>query len=226
MTNSHNAPSNEQIKKDLKKDAENIEKKAEVELENAKEQGAAKAKDLKKQGSAKAQELKKQGEFEAEALKESGKELYEAASERGQQIYDDASKRGEEAFEAAKKEFNHLEKEGKNLWQQFWSWFQTKSSEAGKYVQQSASQIQKASGNAVSRVGIELQNPVVVAQLVVAAGGAAAGYLGYLERHRIRSDNNAVVGIHASIVTGLVLLDGFLFNKYYPQYDKKRTTVA
>ncbi|CAK9438765.1 uncharacterized protein LODBEIA_P29890 [Lodderomyces beijingensis] len=220
-THNHNAPSNEQIKKDLKKDAENIHKKAAADVEDAKEQGKAKAEDLKKQGKQTVDELKARGEFDAENLKKSGQELYEAASERGQQIYDAAAEKGHEAYEAAKKDFDEFEKEGKTFLSQLWADIQSFSKRVGTVVQKNAQALQETSGQALSRAGVELQNPVVITQLFVTAGGAAAAYLVYLERHRIKSDNNYVVGLHASIITGLVLLDGFLFEKYYPKYDKK-----
>ncbi|KAG7662407.1 uncharacterized protein J8A68_004055 [[Candida] subhashii] len=82
--------------------------------------------------------------------------------------------------------------------------------------------VQSTTCSTVSRVGTELSNPVVAAQVVVVAGGAAAGYLAYVERNRLNTDNKVFVCVNASIITGLVVLDGFLFNKYYPKYDKKQ----
>lgn len=82
--------------------------------------------------------------------------------------------------------------------------------------------VQSTTCSAASRVGTELSNPVVAAQVVVVAGGAAAGYLAYMERHRINTDNKAFVCVNASIITGLVVLDGVLFSKYYSKYDKKQ----
>lgn len=64
----------------------------------------------------------------------------------------------------------------------------------------------------------EFKNPVVVIQSLVGVSAIVAGYFGYLERHRVNYNNNLTLGIHASILTGLVLADGYLFNKFYPKY--------
>ncbi|CAD1810243.1 putative integral membrane protein [Candida parapsilosis] len=224
MANS-NPPSHEQLKKDLKKDAENTKNRAAADAKELKDQGQAKAQELKKEGKAKAQEVKKASEEEAEDLKEASKELYEAARERGEVIYDAAQEKGHEALEATRKELDRLEEEGRTLFSKLSASIQRGANQFGQFLQRSSQNIQAGVSQAASRTAIELQNPVVVTQLFVIAGGAAAGYLGWIERYRIRSDHNLVVGIHASVITGLVLLDGFLFNKYYPQYDKKRTTV-
>ena len=151
--------------------------------------------------------------------------MYEAARERGEVIYDAAQEKGHEALEATRKELDRLEEEGRTLFSKLSASIQRGANQFGQFLQRSSQNIQAGVSQAASRTAIELQNPVVVTQLFVIAGGAAAGYLGWIERYRIRSDHNLVVGIHASVITGLVLLDGFLFNKYYPQYDKKRTTV-
>lgn len=66
----------------------------------------------------------------------------------------------------------------------------------------------------------ELQNPVVVVQTLVGLTGVVAGYYAYLERNRIDYSNKLTLGIHAAVITGLVLVDGFLFNKFYPEYKK------
>ena len=235
MTNS-NPPSHEQLKKDLKKDAENTKNRAVADVNELKNQGQAKAEELKKEGKAKAAELKKEGEAkaeqakkatgqEAEDLKQASKELLEAARERGEVIYDAAAEKSQEAYEATRKELDRLEEEGRSLLAKISASIQRGAQQLGQFLQKSGENIQVGVSQAASRTAVELQNPVVVTQLFVVAGGAAAGYLGWLERYRIRSDQNAVVGIHAGVITGLVLLDGFLFNKYYPQYDPKRTTV-
>ncbi|KAI5955760.1 hypothetical protein KGF54_001262 [Candida jiufengensis] len=234
MANHHNAPSNEQIKKNLKKDAEDIKLKAQEDAADAAEEGSKKvnelkaegsktAKNLQKEGSKKADELKKSGEEYGEELRKSGKEFVEAVNERGEVIYEAINEKSQEAYDAAKKEFNHLEKEGKNIFSQLSASVQQGAQNFGSYLQETGKSISKTSQDLFSRLSIELQNPVVLSQIFVVAGGLTAGYYGYLERHRIRSDNNVVVGLHASIITGLVLLDGYFVSKYYPQYDKKRT---
>ncbi|KAI5966342.1 uncharacterized protein KGF55_000651 [Candida pseudojiufengensis] len=232
MPNTHNAPSNEQIKKNLKRDAEDIKLKAQEDASNAAEEGSKKvdelkakgsetAKKLQKEGSKTAEEAKKAGEEYGEELRKSGKEFVEAVNERGEVIYEAINEKSQEALEAAKKEYNHLEKEGRNVFSQLSASAQKGAQNFGTYLQQTGESISKTSQDLFSRISIELQNPVVISQIFVVAGGLTAGYYGYLERHRIRSDNNVVVGLHASIITGLVLLDGYFVSKYYPQYDKK-----
>ncbi|EER31663.1 conserved hypothetical protein [Candida tropicalis MYA-3404] len=208
------APSNEQIKKDLKKDAKNIEKKVAQESENLKEQGKEKANELSAKGQEKANELSAKGQ-----------EFFDEASAKGKEFLEEANDKSKEFLEEAKKELNHLEEEGKDLLSKFVKWVKATSRSVGQSLNKTANEVSKVTSQAVSRTSVELQNPVVVTQLAVVAGGLSAGYLGYLERHRINTDNKYVVGLHASIITGLVLLDGYLFNTYYPKYDKKTTRV-
>ncbi|RCK55735.1 hypothetical protein Cantr_05040 [Candida viswanathii] len=203
MSTSEPAPSNEQIKKDLKRDAANIEKKVAQESEN----------------------LKKQGKEKAAEAQAKGKEYLDEASARGKEFLDEANDKSKEFLEEAKKELNHLEEEGKDLLSKFVAWVKSTSQSIGQSLNKTGDEVAKTTSEAVSRTSVELQNPVVVAQIAVIAGGLGAGYLGYLERHRINTDNKYVVGIHASIITGLVLLDGYLFTTYYPKYDKKVTKI-
>lgn len=67
----------------------------------------------------------------------------------------------------------------------------------------------------------ELKNPVVVSQVLLGLSGSVASYILYAERGRINTNNKAVIAIHAGIITGLVLLDGFLVKTYYPKYKKQ-----
>lgn len=64
----------------------------------------------------------------------------------------------------------------------------------------------------------ELKNPVVASQVIVAVSAIAAGYVGFAERSRILNAPRYAVSVHAAIVTGLVGLDLFLVNKFYPKY--------
>lgn len=213
-SNQKQAPSTEQIKKDVKKDAKNIEKKVVEESENLKEQGKEKAAELNAKGKEKASEASAKGQ-----------ELFNEASAKGQEFLDEASDKSKEFLAEAKKELNYLEEEGKDLLSKFIKWAKSTGKSIGQSLNKAGSEVSRVSSQAISRTSIELQNPVVVTQLAVIAGGLSAGYLGYLERQRINTDNKYVVGIHASIITGLVLLDGYLFNTYYPKYDKKTTRI-
>lgn len=196
---SSKAPSNEQIKKDIKKDADNIAKKGKEESEH----------------------LKKQGKEAVDEASEKGKEFIDQANKKGKELLDEANDKSKEFLKEARKELNHLEEEGQNLLSQFVAYVKSTANSIGQSLNKAGAELQLATSAAVSRTSVELQNPVVIAQIAVAAGGAAAGYLAYLERYRINTDNKYVVGIHASIITGLVVLDGYLFSTYYPKYDKK-----
>lgn len=110
-----------------------------------------------------------------------------------------------------KKEVHDAEERGKNFVVELWN-------RVVASVTKTADQVNKDAY--VTRAKYELQNPVVVAQVLAGIGGAVAGYIGYLERHRIRSENRLVVATHGAIITGLVALDVVLFRTYYPQYRK------
>ncbi|EGW34688.1 uncharacterized protein SPAPADRAFT_57741 [Spathaspora passalidarum NRRL Y-27907] len=88
-------------------------------------------------------------------------------------------------------------------------------------VTKTANCAQTTACSTVSRVGVELQNPVVLAQVAVIASASAAGYFAHLEKYKIKSDNRAINCLNAAALTALVLADGFLFNQYYSKYDKK-----
>lgn len=121
------------------------------------------------------------------------------------------NKPSQEQVEDFKKELHDAEERGKNFLVNLWNKVvATVSSTAGRINQDAT----------VARAKTELQNPVVVAQVLAGIGGAVAGYIGYLERHRIRSENRLVVATHGAIITGLVALDVVLFKTYYPQYRK------
>ena len=74
----------------------------------------------------------------------------------------------------------------------------------------------------VAKASEEFKNPVVITQALVGISGLVAGYMTYLERHRIHSDNKVVLATHGAIITGLIVADGYLFQKYYPQYKSKK----
>lgn len=89
-----------------------------------------------------------------------------------------------------------------------------------KNIQKASSKLPQVTSAALARTGTEVQNPVVLTQSLVGLGGLAAGYVLYTERSRIDTKNNYVLAIHGSILTGLVLLDAFLFKIFYPRYKK------
>lgn len=68
----------------------------------------------------------------------------------------------------------------------------------------------------------ELQNPVVATQAVVAIGAIAGLVVGIQERAKIfRYKSDSEINLILAGLVGAVALDGLLFKKYYPKYDKK-----
>lgn len=166
--------------------------------------------DVKKEASQGAEKVKKDAN---EALKKAGKEAEKLKAEASLAA-DDAVKKGKATADNVKKDIKELEKESRPYIEKATKFVQEKYQAAASFV---SSYVNK---DTVSAAGTELQNPVVVGQLAVILGGAAAGWFVYAERARIRTDNKYVVGIHAAVITGLVVVDGLLFSLLYPKYKK------
>lgn len=115
-----------------------------------------------------------------------------------------------EAVGDFRKELDEIERQGESYYNKFI-----------KYVKDTyndlSSKVQTTSSKSIVE---EIKNPVVITQALVGLGGLVAGYFTYLERHRIKSENKIVLATHASIITGLILVDGYLFKTYYPKYKK------
>ncbi|KAK6465561.1 hypothetical protein DFJ63DRAFT_327176 [Scheffersomyces coipomensis] len=124
--------------------------------------------------------------------------------------------------ESLKKQLKEFEKEGEDFIAKLFESFKRFGTQSKDTLYSFVTKATETSSTALSKTAVEFQNPVVIAQTVIGITGIAAGYAAYLERHRINTDNKLVVSIHASIITGLVLLDGYLFTTYYPKYDKKK----
>lgn len=124
----------------------------------------------------------------------------------------DAVDSGKEHVQDFKKELKELEKESQPYVDQAVSFVKEKYARAYSYI---TSYLNKDTVNAA---GQELQNPAVIGQLALIAGGATAGWFVYSERARINTDNKYVIGIHAGLVTALVLADVYVFQKVYPKY--------
>lgn len=122
-----------------------------------------------------------------------------------------------------KKDAKDFEKKAEKEASDFVACLQKKFSEASAYLSKFTARAGEETSKAAAYTSTELENPVVVLQVLAGLGGIVAGYVGYLERHRIRSDSNIVLGIHGAIITGLVGLDYYLFSTYYPKYDKKKS---
>lgn len=126
----------------------------------------------------------------------------------------DAVDAGKEHVKDFKKEIKEIEKESQPYVEKALDFFKEKYAAAASYVSS------VVNSDSVSAAGKELQNPVVVGQLALIAGGATAGWFVYSERARINTDNKYVVAIHAGIVTAFVLADVYVFEKLYPKYKK------
>lgn len=144
-------------------------------------------------------------------------ELKKAAESDAAKVEKDAK-----AFEKkAKKDIKNFENKAKDEYSDLVALLSKKYQEASAYASQFFSNLGDNTSKAVAKTSTELENPVVVIQAVAGISGIVAGYIGYLERHRIRTDSNVVLAIHGAVITGLIGLDVYLFGKYYPQYDKK-----
>lgn len=126
-----------------------------------------------------------------------------------------------EATEEISKDINDIEDRGKGLIGQISASLKKSKETLCYHLGNAFKKTSETSSCALVKTSEELKNPVVIAQSLVTVAGAASGYLLYLERHRINTDNKVVLGIHASVITGLILVDGYLFSKFYPKYDKK-----
>ncbi|KAK6201329.1 uncharacterized protein RJT21DRAFT_1274 [Scheffersomyces amazonensis] len=149
-------------------------------------------------------------------------EEYENLKKDVEGIAKDAYEEGKTEGEKIKKELRKFRKEAESYFAKLLDSLKRVGAQAQTSIQGVASKASKTSSTVFSQTVTELQNPVVIAQTVVGITGIAAGYAAYLERSRINTDNKLVLSLHASIITGLILLDGFLFTTYYPKYDKKK----
>jgi len=150
---------------------------------------------------------------------------YENLKKEVEGIAKEAYEDGKSKGERLKEELKELEKEGETYLAKVFESLKRASINTQDYLSTFVSKTSESTSTALTKTIKEFENPVVVIQTLVGITGIAAGYAGYLERHRINTDNRLVVSIHASIITGLVLLDGFLFTTYYPKYDKKKKVL-
>ncbi|SGZ58064.1 CIC11C00000004965 [Sungouiella intermedia] len=142
------------------------------------------------------------------------KEDFEKIKKQAKKTTEEAVKAGKEHVQDFKKELKELKEELKPYVEKAVDYVKDKYAATAAYV---SSWVNKDTINAA---GQELQNPVVVGQLAVIAGGATAGYFITQESGRINSDNKYVVAIHAGIITGLILADVYVFQQLYPKYKK------
>lgn len=123
---------------------------------------------------------------------------------------------GKEHIGDFKKELHDLEERGEGYLNCFIKTVKSKYNDVSSYISKNTN------SEKIASLQLELKNPVVITQALVGLGGVIGGYFTYLERHRIKSDNKVVLATHGAIITGLILIDGYLFKTYYPKYDKKK----
>lgn len=131
----------------------------------------------------------------------------------------DAVDRGAKKVKDFSKEAND---NGEAYFNRFISSVKTGISNVTKSVSDFTANFGDNSTQLLAKASEEVKNPIVITQALVGISGLVAGYVTYLERHRIHSDNRVVLATHGAIITGLIVADGYLFQKYYPQYKSKK----
>lgn len=206
----------------------NVETVPDEEFEELKADADQSRKEIERDLNAAAHNAKKQGKEAYHNAKKQGKEAYDAAAKKLEEAYaqakvkyDELKKQGGQAFEEYKKEFELIEREYHAKAKSFCNDVSRDlKSFDNQYLNGAGQRVAASLDRLASRVWTELQNPVVVVQGLVSAVGLSALYIGYTDRHRINLDNPIVVSAHAAIITGLVVADKLLFDKYYPKYKK------
>lgn len=116
------------------------------------------------------------------------------------------------------KDFDDAKHKGHDLLSKIISNLKTRFQVTSKKIYDVGICASQQTSNAAHGTIQELKNPVVLSQTLVVITSVIGGYYAYLERHRIDFNNKLVLGIHGLILTGFVLLDSYLFNKFYPKY--------
>lgn len=145
--------------------------------------------------------------------KEFEKKKKEAAKE-AKKVTEEATKKAKKQAEIVKGEIDDFKKDTAPYLEKAINYVKD------TYAQVSSAVSSRVNSQTASQAVTELQNPVVISQLALIAGGATAGWFVYSERAHIRSDNKIVVAIHAGIATALILGDVYLFQNLYPKYKK------
>ncbi|ODV94379.1 hypothetical protein PACTADRAFT_81957 [Pachysolen tannophilus NRRL Y-2460] len=160
----------------------------------------------------------------ADAAANTNRKLDSAASNAEGNAKVDADKLKKKAGETAsdaKKKLSDLEKDGKSKLDETEDFLKKYYNIFSSYVSDFGGKVSAKSSDVSSKAYKELQNPAVIGQIIATFGALGAFYVGYIERSKIfNSNHKCVVSAHVAVVTGFVLLDGFLFNKYYNKYKK------
>jgi 23S rRNA G2069 N7-methylase RlmK/C1962 C5-methylase RlmI len=178
---------------DISNDVSNAGDKFDAKLENDANKASQKAEDTGKN------------------LKAQAKDAADKTQSKAKELHGDLQKAEKDAADKIKKEYDNHKGPAIDCFNAI----AVKVSQAAFYVVNTTK-------SAASWAAEELKNPVVATQAVVAVGAIAGLIAGIQERSKIfryKSDGE-ITAILAGLA-GLVVLDGVLFNKYYPKYDKK-----
>lgn len=219
----------EDIKEDVKKDAKAAGKAAEEFKEDAKKVVSEKASQVKEGAADLAKDVKKKVNKEAKDLPQNAEELKKDAHKLANKAYSkgkEIAQEGQDALhqfaEDHEDEIKEFEERTKSLWELVVAHTTKAVEQVSNFVSAKSQCASNQATKAVVNTKRELQNPAVVGQIGVAVAAAAAGYITFVERkHRINTNSKTVLGVHASVVTGLILLDAFVFKRAYNRYDKK-----
>lgn len=203
---------------DIKHDTKDVRKAASDKASQVKEGAADLAKDAKKKLDKEAKDLPQN----AEELKKDAHKFANKAYAKGKEIAKDGHEAIHQFAEDHEDELKEFEERTKSLWELV----VTHTTKAVQQVSNFVTAKSQCASNMASQTAVktkrELQNPAVVGQIAVAVAAAATGYITFVERkHRINTNSKTVLGVHASVVTGLILLDAYVFKRAYNKYDKK-----
>lgn len=163
-------------------------------------------------------------------LDEDYKELKAKAqklSEQGKEKFDEIESKGSKKLHQLKKDgkskFNDLEQETKSVVHNVYEWIKDQLVYIDNNLGGIGGKVVGTSTFYLTKFYQELTNPVVLIQSIVGVVGLSACYIAYKDKYRINTDNNLVLGIHASVLTGVVLADAWLFTKYFPKFEKSKS---
>lgn len=203
-------PERDQVETEIDRDYKELKSK----VVNAAEGGKEKASELKSKAETKGSELKSQAEKTAHDLKSDAKDKLSKLE-----------KDGKEALKDGKKKLGEFEQSSKNAIDKVYQFIREKLVYIDNNLGGFGGRIIGTTSYHLTKFYHELANPVVLVQSIVGLVGLSAGYIAYKDRYRINTDNSLVIGIHASVLTGLILTDKWLFNKYYPKFKQSDATI-
>ncbi|AET38569.1 Om14p Ecym_3057 [Eremothecium cymbalariae DBVPG len=150
-------------------------------------------------------------------------ESIDKASNGAKDLIDKASEESKKLAKGAKKGLEKGENELTKWWGQLKDWVEGATSSVVNLTTDAASKTVEATKATVSRVMVELHNPVVAVNALLGTGALLAWLHGYAEHQRRYLKGKSDKAILATVggITALVVADGFVSYKYYKQFDKK-----